>query len=362
MKISKVFVSALIVRLEFDGSLRPPKDFGFPTIPVPVATCSASLSIVSDSSSNDSDPVVRSTALGCRWLPSNLGMTSAHAEYGGLLLGVEFLRNELDPHQVAKDLFDSAMTGGSHSCSLLILGDCKAVIDQLNGKSVPRRMELMHRQVVDLLSQMERKFDSVEAKHVARENNILCDSLCGNLMNVIEWQEVEACRKAIEESLHGQGRMTSIDVYSRYLKDEATCHIPYSKRLDLYQGIAALCKRQDDFETLLEVGERRLKESALTENKHLAAQGIRNQIDGWTGLGDIKKVDQLTRKHRYLLAKYETTAYHDASRVGGTPIKWKTELLEKSSCLDQDLLEAFGRNAMAKTWYEGSTLWVTPSC
>ena len=356
--LSKVLVSVLVVRLEFDGSLRPPKDFGFPTIPATLATCSASLSIATDSSDASENVVL--SALGCRWLPSSLGMTSAHAEYGGLLLGVEFL-NELD----SNDLFFSKKTG-KYPRSLLIRGDCKTVIDQMNGKSVPRRMESMHRKVVDLLSQMEHKFDSVKSQHVTRENNALCDSLCGNLMNVIEWQEVEACRKAIYESRDRQTTTTSIDVYASYLKDEATCRIPYSKRPDLYEGIAALCKQLDDFETLIEVGERRLKESALTENEHMAAQGIRNQIDGWRGLGAIKKVDHLIRKHRYLLAKYETPLYYDsipesAASLDGTPIEWNTELLEKHSCLEQDLLEVFGRTAMTKTWYEGSTLWVTPS-
>jgi hypothetical protein len=178
-------------------------------------------------------------------------------------------------------------------------------------------------------------------------------------MNLIEWQEVEDCEKGMMESRHEQATSVAANIYARYLKDDNTCHIPYSKRPNIYHWIAVQCHRVKDFETLLEVGERRLKESALTLNKGMAAQGIRNQIDGWRGLGDSTKADYLVRKHRYLLSKFEDDVSCDdgpTGILGGSPIEWKKELLDR---LDRNLLEEFGSSAMAKTWHEGSTLWVS---
>jgi len=356
--IPNVMGLALIVRLEFDGSLRPPRDFGFPTIPAKLVTCSSSLSIGQDSSN---DGVLFSPfALGCRRLVPNLGLTSAQTEYEGLLLGLEFL-NDLESFT---DLVSKEETSTTEN-SLLIIGDCKAVIDQINGKSIPRKMGTMHERSVDIMTQLGNKFDMVEARHIPRTENILCDSLCADLMTVIEWQEYNDCQTELWMCHDEPSKTSAGDVYTRYLKDENKCHIPYSKRPSLYQSMVSLSRTMDEFDTLVEVGERRLKESALTGNKDMAREAIQNQIDGWKGLGDTKKVEFLSRKHRYLLANpMEDDSSNDilpremASLLGANPIEWKKEWLTGCQC--QQLVETFRTRAMSQKWDEGSsTLWVT---
>ena len=120
--------SALLI-IEFDGSWRPsPRDPAPGFRPAPVQACSASASASAalflkekDESSADE----RLLAIGAKSLSGTL--TSADAEYEGLLMGLEHLESLLLYHD------SYAMEQ-----QLIIRGDCKAVIDQLNSRSNPR--------------------------------------------------------------------------------------------------------------------------------------------------------------------------------------------------------------------------------
>jgi hypothetical protein len=94
----------------------------------------------------------------------------------------------------------------------------------------------------------------------------------------------------------------------------------------------------------------------------MAAHGIRNQIDGWRGLGDDKRADYLARKHAYLVANYaENVATDDIStiRPDGTPMELRQTLLTVNDRGYRDLLERFGNCATEKAWQEGSFMWVS---
>lgn len=369
---------AFVVVLEFDGSFRPPRDPGYPTIPSKIAACSASIStcisIDGTTQKIHDDTPRHPVAVGCHWLPFDHELTSSHAEYGGLLLGLEFLNG-------VKTLPELIFLEGDESKrTLVIRGDCKAVIDQLSGRSIPRKVESLHNKAQGLLDQLETKFDNIEAIHIPREDNVLCDSLCSNLMNVIEWKELASLMKDLEKSwancIHDcagtvsqassnqekEAQDMNVDyLFSRYLKSEFRCRIKYSWRPALYQAIASLAIKPVDLDTLVEIGERQAAESTIRKDKVMLAQGIRNQIRGWAGQGKVKKAAHLARKHRILLSTFggqdqDSDLFNRASMLVPVEdaIQWHDDIHHDW----HHLLEKFRSNAMAKTWCEGSKLWV----
>jgi len=87
-----------MIILQFDGSLRPPRDphpgFTYSSKVIgggildgseKLASCSAS---ISSSDGNDDEKLI--TMLG-RYIPNEISMTSANTEYDGLLLGLDWL-------------------------------------------------------------------------------------------------------------------------------------------------------------------------------------------------------------------------------------------------------------------------------
>jgi ribonuclease HI len=379
----RVMACALVVVLDFDGSFRPPRDPGVPTIPSKIAACSASISISIDGTLKNTDDSSRllPVAVGCHWLPLDHETTSAHAEYFGMLAGLEFLNSVSSLSELLPR--DNIISSDETRCALLIRGDCKAVIDQLLGRSTPRKVESLYNTAENLLAQLETKFDHVEARHIPREDNALCDSLCSNLMNVIEWKELTSVANDLERLRAKNYRLDSEEIvsetssngeedaqdilradylFSRYLKSEARCRIRYSWRPALYEATASFATETTDFDTLVEIGERQEAESAMCKDKVMLAQGIRNQMRGWTGQGKDKKASYLARKHRVFLSTAGGQDQDDSDYFRHSqdlfpakyPIDWHGSIHHDW----HHLLERFDTNAMAKTWKEGSRLWI----
>jgi len=87
-----ITVSGIVVKVEFDGSFRPPRDPGFPTIPEKMAVGAASVSLFtkkrSEGNSSQQQCQDRPVAIGCSGSKIHYDMTWAHAEYNGLILGL----------------------------------------------------------------------------------------------------------------------------------------------------------------------------------------------------------------------------------------------------------------------------------
>ena len=129
------FLTSAILILEFDGSFSPPRDSEFQTITSKLATCASCIY----HSTIDKQEIRQPIALGSRFLSVHVGFTSAHAEYDGLLLGLDWLvqtRKEFTLKQ-SNDSPRGEHYGEHH---LIIQGDCKTVIDQLSGKSISRKL------------------------------------------------------------------------------------------------------------------------------------------------------------------------------------------------------------------------------
>jgi len=218
-----------MIILQFDGSLRPPRDqTGFTYSPKIIggsildgsdklASCSAS--IISSHDGNDNEKLI---ALCGRYIPNEISMTSAD-KYDGLLLGLDWLVNELSSDQSTINIYELME-------KLIIRGDCKAVIDQINTKSIPRKMESKYNLAVEKINSIKELYSiyyqrnndvslsdasgvlSVCLEHVPRENNTLCDAICkivinhkqseivASILNLIELGEEDYSKNNVEDS------------------------------------------------------------------------------------------------------------------------------------------------------------------
>lgn len=382
----------LVVVLDFDGSWRSPRDYGFPTIPAKISTGSASISMGTGTDSS-SQTLLRPVAIGSGWFHLDNDMTSTHAEYRALLLGLEYLANLDDNDDELELLYgynsQNDDTKG-HECGslLLIQGDCKVVIDQINGKSIPRKVQQLHSRAMDLLGNLETKFGTIQAHHVPREENTLCDGLCTNLMNIIEWQALKKFAMDFNTlvTMHGLGNTTTTMandegasrvplpsdqlppspswLLARHFSSPTKCHIKYSSRQAIYDAIAWLSRAVGDSSTLIEVGERQAAESLLLNDKRLLARGIYNQMEGWETSNMVKKSLFLKRKHRVLLSTLEGYELERAMAAAQfsqlisneAPIEWNDGGLEENW---KDLVQRMHQAGMAMDWEKGSKLWIS---
>ena len=190
--------SALII-LEFDGSWRPsPLDpiKGFRSFSSSTtATAAASAALFRSDAGEKKE---RLLAIGAKSLSDT--RTSADAEYKGLLMG-------LDQLEIALSSDDDDVLGEHHEDELIIRGDCKAVIDQLNSRSNPRKTEKYYEQAVEKIKRIRdcSSVTTVAFVHVPRESNTLCDTLCKLVLNIDQKRVVASVQDMIcsgeEESL-----------------------------------------------------------------------------------------------------------------------------------------------------------------
>mmetsp|Transcript_3260 Transcript_3260/g.8313 ORF Transcript_3260/g.8313 Transcript_3260/m.8313 type:complete len:445 (+) Transcript_3260:53-1387(+) len=214
-----VAVGSLTVILRFDGSLRPPRDpipgftyssNVFTTNPLigseKLASCSATIS-ASLNSSCDNDRNERDIALGGTYLPNTPGITSADTEYEGLLLGLEWLVNAFSSDASTLNEWKSR----SEDPKLIIRGDCKTVIDQLQSRSIPRKMEGKYNLALDRIETLKSlhaeyhhadasisKVLSVHFEHIPREDNYFCDAICKLVINQKQANIVESINNLIQ--------------------------------------------------------------------------------------------------------------------------------------------------------------------
>jgi ribonuclease HI len=190
--------TSLVIFLHFDGSFRPPRD------PIPgftysrdvfdnaplynnsekLASCSSSISILSSPCcSGVGDKKETRIAIGGRYLPNHIEMSSAMAEYEGLLLGLDWLMNT-SPNLLLSNYY-SIESHQFKDTTLIIRGDCKLVIDQLNSGSNPRKMEKVYNSALYKLDCIRELYPSLNVcfEHVPREDNTLCDAVCNLITN-----------------------------------------------------------------------------------------------------------------------------------------------------------------------------------
>jgi ribonuclease HI len=267
------FLETILLVLQFDGSLRPPRDAGFPTKKLGrLASCGAAL--LSDDR--------RTLALGGKTFPLLAGMTSADAEFEGLLLGLEFLCT-----QTYED-----------GLSLLVEGDCKAVIDLMNQDAIPRKVQQRYNAAMRYLSKLD--FADIKFQHIMRENNQLCDSVCSEVMHFAVEQVVLEMKAGLESQ-----SLSVSEALTLYFDDSSL--IPFSQRLTVYDAMLEHVREIGDGSGLKQLGQQLEGDAKLWPTdcqQSLTTLAIRIQIEGYELLGRKKEPIQLRRKHRFVLDKY----------------------------------------------------------
>jgi len=302
------FVLTLLV-LRFDGSFRPPRDPGFPTKSLQkLATCGAA---VLDGEGNI-------IALGGVEVPFTPDTTSQHVEFDSLLMGLSWLCNQsLDWWEV---------NGSSPSSSLVITGDCKPIIQQFQDRSLPRKLKPQHETASALLEKLEQRVSDISFEHIPREENALCDSICGSIVELHAakfrndlWREVGELRSVYPCKLDKKSLSSPLSKCAKKYLGEGSL-IPISSRIPIYRDLFSIGREVEDGLILYTAGQlleseakaypSHLKDGPgitkeLPTKELLTAVSVWTQTEGLQMLGRKKDSDKLLRKHRYILSKFD---------------------------------------------------------
>ena len=178
----------LTLILYFDGSLRLPPDPNLNIIPnsinssssiLPLASCACAIftkdNDIDTINSHSSILALKGKALQER------SLSSADVEYEGLLLVLKEIQIHFEerlhsPVDVSNEI-------------IIIKGDCKTVIDQMNGNSLPRKQRPYYIEARDIMNQIENEYQvSLMFEHVSRNKNELCDYMCFKINELIQWK------------------------------------------------------------------------------------------------------------------------------------------------------------------------------
>lgn len=319
------------VTLQFDGSFRPPKDPGYPTIPRRVAVAAACIQVhvaVHETNRIQENEQIR-RAVGSRILPNAIGMTSQQAEYEGLLLGLEWLHTNIDrwidTNDDDNDDIENIIDGNGNlmtDVSFLIQGDCKTVIDQMKGNAVSRKLQesfIKAKTLVnEILQQCRNNKTTIHYVLIPRRESYLPDSVCRNCIYVMAlkaWTECISDLETMQQKISISNAFPSTK--TRNLRDFLSKHLHPTRSLlkrslrpILYTRLAVLAYKMNDYESLIGIGERLCDESSIhvDVSTQLRVLGVKYQMDGWHGMGMEKRANALRRKHRQLLCHEDLLA------------------------------------------------------
>jgi ribonuclease HI len=313
--IGSVPACSLMIRLQFDGSLRKPTDVGAPTAMLgQMAACACSVSLINDFSECPS-------LLGGKLLSLKSSMTSGEVEYEGLLFGLQSLRTYIAEHVTITN---------SKCWDILVQGDCKNVMNQMSGRAVPRKLENYH-QVADAAVHSIEKLLSLTGstctfrfEHIPRTSNVVCDRTSARII-------VEQQRKALEDvwkelssldNPNGADTRDVEDLLGRWFRVGRSL-IPLTMRPKLYQRMASMALAMQDFTGLLilsqhYVGDIRVLQKSNSSRRHFnmtadygnlsygaeIADAVLYQIAALKALGRLKESVRVEQKNRMLLQKY----------------------------------------------------------
>jgi ribonuclease HI len=189
-----------------------------------MASCSAAIG-------NDDDNL---HSMGGKMLPLIPGMTSADAEYEGLLMGLDKLRVYLSEEQNMNNFVSNPV--------LTVKGDCKVIVDQFQGKSAPRKMEMKYNLAMEKIRRIQKmclaqlttndKKLSVRFQHIPRDENHLCDAICRLLVNQKQRSSVASIYELIKLGKEEAPIQSSRPMKKKTKKKAVTKNIHFQKALD----------------------------------------------------------------------------------------------------------------------------------
>jgi ribonuclease HI len=190
----------------------------------------------------------RIVALGGKFLDIVPGITSADAEYEGLVLGLEWLTRR------PPDWWNEQ----SSTVVLHVQGDCKVIIDQLNGDAVQGKLRPKYEKAQTSLGVLKSSHvDSVVFEHIPRGQNIVADRICALAMELQEEVALRRFGDALWRALVEAERTTEsrlVSVVNTHFGEPSL--LRYSLRPKLYEEMIAIASRQQDGNALVLLGER----------------------------------------------------------------------------------------------------------
>jgi hypothetical protein len=406
LALRHVFLASLILR--FDGSWKHPRDPEFPTSTLGrMAACAACIIIPKEQPDGVRSIDDTTVALvGGRRLDAGMVRGSAEAEYEGVILGLDGLLQLYRDHSDVNGVFRSSSASSSTPVVITIEGDCKTVIDQLQGNAHPRKLEQYYNRAIGLIQQLPFDF---RYQHIPRAENVLCDRICAR---ILEEQQFEALESAYQELAFirtnatrvGEERSSEDSLASflhRHFGSAGNNFIPLSQRPTLYRSIASTASRIRDFATMVAVGnilETEVKSvwSAVRTPSLVCSIAIQNneskppvcldqrfkdkllveavvyQVVGLHNLNKHKQEALTTRKNRYLLEKYSEYAatvkvalIEEASSASLLQISGRASSASKIPHTGKDewppLVEHWHVEASSsKLWRDETVFWMSP--
>lgn len=308
LSISVTLLLASLV-LNFDGSLRVAED---PNMELVKSSISSKFlpPLVASAICLKDETTGKIIALCSRNIPISPFVTSADVEYDALLLGMECIQElTFESNENWKDMH------------IIVKGDCRMVIDQMNGVSIPRKQKIYYDKISDLVVEIRKKYNiSFDFQHVNREFNQVCDEMCKAVILSQQKAEIRKCFDRIEMICNNYEPQ---EVPTNRKKKIAFVETPFSSVLDdvsswkkSYIPISLrplyFCKLYDAFVEVSDViaikrlgvimceeHDRMKKEHVcLDTRKYIMRTGVMLQCFALIELGLVKEVEKVKKKYR----------------------------------------------------------------
>ena len=378
---SRIFaVATAAIVLRFDGSLRTNPSSGGAI----AASCSAAVL------HNDDREIL---ALGGRSLSTDVvpAITSGEAEYGGLILGLEYVSKDLLQDHADNDntigieqLWHQEIIGHYDDVvkpaapTLTIRGDCKTIIDHCQGFAVPRKLKPKYDVVTQKIEGVQNYVREtlgrelqLSFEHVKRENNELCDAMCKLITTRSEEDVVSNIEKGIgEASLVAASSIATLPKAAknrRKYRESPFAHLlnqisgasngilSTPIRLALYKHLARAALESDDVVALRLLGEVLGLESKELLSCHpkddLSTIALLFELTGLRQMKLVEEAERFERKHRHVLRRYagnELAAINTFARIENTAALLHgdkaEEILAPIDAIDSS-------NNLVKDWY-----------
>ena len=365
LSLISCIVSGLQIVVQFDGSLRPPHDFGTPTSTLGrMAACACT---ISRRTSDFGSPLL--LVMGGKGLEATSTSTSGEVEYEGLLFAFKSLRTYLAQQN---------STAIESITSITVSGDCKTIIDQMNGKSIPRKLDTYYyKALAEADAVLHETFHhcgpvtNLQFQHVARNNNVICDRISASII-INQQKEAfdEVCSDLLNYEMWDEKAMTLTDILNKWFQHQKSL-IPLSRRPSLYRFIAEAVTREKHYSGLLDVGSRYENDVKILERNwlktkqtsddtdtrsapmfsNLKAEAISYQMLSLYALGRKKEAERLKTKNHFLLNRCSSIVLE---KVGNIP---KNETILSLKRVMADTNRIHSRNRMdwpfhAEQWYD----------
>jgi ribonuclease HI len=244
--------------LMFDGSLRSPSDCGVSFMLHRRSGACAACIIIEGNDKNNKNSTINTqytkneVLLGAKEIVVNSQTSSAEVEFQSLYHGLKKLAYILQDYESA-------------CLTVTVNGDCKNVINQMNGLARPRKLEKYYTECKNLIKQQMSTHRFI-FRHVPRSQNVVCDRLASFAVIAQEYRAErllfediytlsKKCVPSMEKNLE---TINLNDEVVQILKNHfASCSlIPYSVRHLIYKYLLFLCTLIRDYETMFLVSER----------------------------------------------------------------------------------------------------------